>query len=107
MSRSSANGNSDERGAAGGAGVETLSGDQSLPETHESGDDVPGVSGAGDPGVLARGSAVGRYVVLEKLGAGATGVVRRSPTRREPITAATSPAAEIDAWMAKARVEKL
>jgi tRNA A-37 threonylcarbamoyl transferase component Bud32 len=43
--------------------------------THESGEGTPGIGGAGDADMFARGSIVGRYTVLERLGAGAMGVV--------------------------------
>jgi tRNA A-37 threonylcarbamoyl transferase component Bud32/tetratricopeptide (TPR) repeat protein len=53
---------------SGGEREETLS-------ASASGEGGAGAADAGDPDVLARGSAVGRYVVLARLGAGAMGVV--------------------------------
>jgi len=42
---------------------------------HESGDDLSASGESMDSDVLARGSTVGRYLVLERIGAGAMGVV--------------------------------
>jgi eukaryotic-like serine/threonine-protein kinase len=53
----------------------TLSSDSSALSTHESGDDGPAVGTDLDVEVFARGATVGRYLVLERLGAGAMGVV--------------------------------
>ena len=62
------------RANAGVAGTDTLSSDGSL-STHEPGAEAKDIGGTGDIDLFARGTTVGRYVVLEKLGAGAMGVV--------------------------------
>jgi serine/threonine protein kinase/formylglycine-generating enzyme required for sulfatase activity len=65
--------------ASGSGHGETLdsapSSDSVSVPTHESGDESPAAFAAPDFELLARGSTLGRYTVLEKLGAGAMGVV--------------------------------
>jgi tetratricopeptide (TPR) repeat protein len=65
----------DDAPARAAIGDETLSVDAQSLSTHESGDGAPAAVAAGDFELLARGSTVGRYLVLERLGAGAMGVV--------------------------------
>jgi tRNA A-37 threonylcarbamoyl transferase component Bud32/tetratricopeptide (TPR) repeat protein len=66
-----------ERGTAGSHAAADRDGTLSASGSAVSvtGEDGPVAAIVDDPDVLARGSAVGRYVVLEKLGAGAMGVV--------------------------------
>jgi eukaryotic-like serine/threonine-protein kinase len=80
VSKATASGNGDDsdggRPARDVRSESTLSSDAASLATYESGDDVsapatPNVEGD----VFARGSTVGRYLVLERLGAGAMGVV--------------------------------
>jgi serine/threonine protein kinase/tetratricopeptide (TPR) repeat protein len=66
----------DARARAGAAtSEETLSSDSLPLATYETGDGAPAADASGDLELLARGSTVGRYLVLERLGAGAMGVV--------------------------------
>jgi serine/threonine protein kinase/tetratricopeptide (TPR) repeat protein len=68
----SSNGENDEKLGVGAA--ETLPVDaEHISRTSESGDPEGGLTAEGD--VFARGSSVGRYIVLDRLGAGAMGIV--------------------------------
>ena len=78
MGKSSVNGDSGgkQRPDGRGSSTEALPADASSSlSTHESGDGSPASAGGGDPDMLRRGSTVGRFTVLERLGAGAMGVV--------------------------------
>jgi tRNA A-37 threonylcarbamoyl transferase component Bud32 len=76
LGKTGANGGRHESGGDPRASQDTLppeSGDAG--STHESGDGAPVAAGDQVPEVLLRGSTVGRYLVVERIGAGAMGVV--------------------------------
>ena len=78
MGESGANGNGkdDRRPIAAGGPAETLPPDSpSALSTHETSSGDGGAAASDDLDILERGSTVGRYLVLERIGAGAMGVV--------------------------------
>jgi formylglycine-generating enzyme required for sulfatase activity len=78
VSKASANGNGHD--SDGGRPARDVRSESTLTSdtasvSHESGDDPSAAGAAPESEILARGATVGRYLVLERLGAGAMGVV--------------------------------